>query len=272
MRRWEGCAAAAPAAGLCCCCCGQCCCWCCNSWSIRLSSSMPSIAQSPAGSGLTQPSLPPAPKLNRRTGASPDTFCTAQHTGSRTRRQLGRVAVKVSVCLQGWPGSQDADQQAATATRGGGWHSTAGVLSGACVHAAVLCAGQYSRSFFQTHPSWLRPMCPGGLQQSTHQTHIVEVAGSAPLPGCWGAGSADWTAEGHQGDFGRALCIARAVGWLQAQRQRHRRVQGQSSQLASRQVSGRAPKGPGACGTTRLHDRHVFYASAAPAATHWRPP
>lgn len=69
-------------------------------------------------------------------------------------------------------------------------------------------------------PGWLRAdtalaaACPEAQPPHWRLARhvIVQVAGGAPLPGCWGAGSADWAAKGYQGDLGRALCVARAVG------------------------------------------------------------
>jgi hypothetical protein len=179
------------------------------------------------------------------------------------------------VCLLRRAGSGAADRTAQLLHRRSNRHEKGGgaarEVCWPCVRATVLRVGQHARTWCQTHCLRLHLMhhsWPATL--SAQQTHIVEVAGSAPLPGCWGAGSADWTAEGYQGDLGRALCIARAVGRLQARRQKHRRVQGQSSQLPCQQVSDRAPKELTACGTKGLHDQHLFLASAAPAATYWR--
>lgn len=65
--------------------------------------------------------------------------------------------VEVPVCLQGCAGSEDADQQAATATKGGGgWRSRCAVS--ACVRARRRSVGR--PAWWQTHPSWLHLRVP----------------------------------------------------------------------------------------------------------------
>lgn len=90
-------------------------------------------------------------------GRAPRQTRAAQHTtqAAAQRDSWDESCVKVSVCLQGWPGSKHAPNKPTNKQQpprgwGRGWHSTAGVLSGVracappfCVQASM--AGRSSR-------------------------------------------------------------------------------------------------------------------------------